>query len=390
MSWRNRSRYSHFAPYVSVAKRQAQAAREVEKRKKSGHAISPVKIVGTKITRTFWGNAWCTNLESYSDYSNRLPRGRTYVRNGSVVDLQIQQGKITALVSGSSLYKIEISISRLPAETWNAVKRKCAGQISTLVELLQGKLSKSVMDTVCQRNGGLFPKPSEIKMACSCPDWAGVCKHLAATMYGVGARLDDQPELLFKLRQVDHLELITGASDFGAAPVSGRKGKTGLASDDLADMFGIEIAEGDDTPPPAPVKAGRGKKRTPAAATPPEAATPPVNARQNGNPPGGRKKRAAPPQAAAAPPVPEPAPLPPAPVKQRGRATPTPPIEIAAMIAKAAARRTRPQATPELPQPATGRKRAGKPASSAKSAVPPPAPAKKRTRASPARSRRPA
>src|SRR4051794_25096102 len=110
--------YYEFRPYVSVAQRRAQAAKEVAKRKKQGQTVSPVRIEGQAIASTFWGQAWCTNLEGYSDFANRLPRGRTYVRNGSVVDLQIAQGKITALVSGSELYEIHIDIAALPKANW--------------------------------------------------------------------------------------------------------------------------------------------------------------------------------------------------------------------------------------------------------------------------------
>ena len=230
-----------FRPYVPVAKRRAQAVKEVEKRRKKGQSTNPVTIDGRSIAQTFWGKAWCENLESYSDYENRLPRGRTYVRNGSVVDLQIQPGKITAVVSGSSLYKITIDIGAPPDAQWRSIKSRCAGQIGSLVELLQGRLSKSVMDVVTAHEDGLFPKPREIKMACSCPDSAGLCKHLAAVLYGVGARLDQQPELLFVLRKVDHLELIEEA-----VPRAGRKAATGkktLAASEVAGVFGIELAE---------------------------------------------------------------------------------------------------------------------------------------------------
>jgi uncharacterized Zn finger protein len=259
-----------FRPYVPVAKRRAQAAREVAKRTKKGEAVSPVVIAGRTIASTFWGKAWCENLESYSDYANRLPRGRTYVRNGSVVDLKIKPGEIAALVSGSSLYKVAIKITLLPADHWRGIKSRCAGQIGSLVELLQGRLSKGVMDIVTARDHGLFPKPREIKMSCSCPDSAGVCKHIAAVMYGIGARLDHQPELLFRLRQVDHLELIDEA-----VPSGGSKPATGktLVADDVADVFGIDLAplsgpapaETDKTPAPAPKRdkapkpTGRGK-----------------------------------------------------------------------------------------------------------------------------------
>jgi uncharacterized Zn finger protein len=231
--------YYGFKPYVSVAQRRARAAREVAKRAKKGQTVSPVAIEGRTITSTFWGQAWCRNLESYSDFANRLPRGRSYVRNGSVVDLKIDKGRITALVSGSELYEIRIDIAALPSQTWLALKKKCSGQIGTLVELLQGKLSQAVMATVTDRDQGLFPKPKEIKMRCSCPDYAGMCKHVAAAMYGVGNRLDSAPELLFVLRAVDQGELIEQA--IPAAP-AGAKSSV-IATEDLGAIFDIEIGD---------------------------------------------------------------------------------------------------------------------------------------------------
>lgn len=237
-----------FRPKPTVAARRAQAAREVEKQRKQGKAVAPVVIEGRKIARTFWGKAWCDNLESYSDYSNRLPRGRSYVCNGSVVDLQIEPGKVTALVSGSQLYKVSITIAPLPVKKWHVLKGRCAGQIGSVVELLQGRLSESVIGLVTSKEDGLFPGPREIALSCSCPDWAGMCKHVAATMYGVGARLDHQPELFFRLRKVDHLELIEEAVA-GAGKKKTTRKKT-LAEADVASVFGIEFAESAEPAPP--------------------------------------------------------------------------------------------------------------------------------------------
>jgi len=234
-----------FRPYVPVARRRANALREIAKRTKKGQSASPVNIEGRKIADTFWGQAWCTNLEGYSDFENRLPRGRTYVRNGSVVDLKIAKGQIKALVSGSELYEIQIDIDAQPKQNWMALKEQCAGKIGTLVELLQGKLSKAVMELVTDRDQGLFPKPKEIKMRCSCPDYAGMCKHIAAVMYGVGNRLDSSPELLFLLRAVDHKELIEQA--IPTAPV-GKSGANTIAADDLGAIFGIELGDAPATP----------------------------------------------------------------------------------------------------------------------------------------------
>ncbi len=229
--------------YVSVAEKRRRAEKKVAELKKQGRSISPVNIEGRKIARSFWGQSWCRNLERYSDFESRLPRGRSYVRNGSVIDLQIAKGEIAAMVSGSELYQIKITISAVAEKRWRAICRDCAGTIDSLVELLQGRLAKGVMDRVCREGDGLFPAPSEIKLSCSCPDWAGMCKHVAAALYGVGARLDEKPRLLFVLRGVDENELLaeTGQdlSLKGAAPSAAKV----LDGNDVAALFGLEMAE---------------------------------------------------------------------------------------------------------------------------------------------------
>ncbi len=234
-------RYGGWPPYVPVAQKRANANREMQKLIKKGNKIDPVEIQGKKIAQTFWGQAWCKHLEKFSDYSNRLPRGRTYVRNGSVCHLSIEKGRIEAFVAGSELYKIEIKIEPLPASRWKKVRQQCAGEIGSLLELLQGKFSDNVMQIVTDKNSGLFPQPKEIKLGCNCPDWADLCKHLAAVLYGVGARLDQQPELLFLLRDVDHQELISTELDIKTTTKKG-KGRR-LADTDLSDVFGVEMDE---------------------------------------------------------------------------------------------------------------------------------------------------
>jgi uncharacterized Zn finger protein len=193
--------------------------------------------------RMAWGKAWCQNLEQYGDYENRIPRGRAYVRNGSVIDLKIGTARVDALVSGSHLYSVAIEIRPLKTQVWKGAKKACTGRIGSLLELLQGKLSREVMEIVTRPQTGLFPEPAEISFRCSCPDWASMCKHVAAVLYGVGARLDREPELLFRLRDVDHRELIAapGAADLAASPGMGVKM---IAEEDLAGIFGIEIDEG--------------------------------------------------------------------------------------------------------------------------------------------------
>ena len=210
---------------------------------------------GRKIASSFWGEAWCDHLESFSDFENRLPRGRTYVRNGSVCHLAVAKGEIEAKVSGSELYTVKVSIKTLPGKKWTAIKGRCSGQIGSLLELLQGKLSDHVMEVVTDRKEGLFPLPGEMSFHCSCPDSARMCKHVAAVLYGVGARLDDKPELLFTLRGVNHEELIAADAEKAVAAATSRGKSKRLAADEIGDVFGIEIdtgsadASSSDTPP---------------------------------------------------------------------------------------------------------------------------------------------
>ena len=235
--------YFEWHPYVPVAEKRRQAQRKLAKLRKQGQSVAPVTVEGRTIAKTFWGKSWCANLERYSDYATRIPRGRTYVRNGSVVDLQIAKGEIVAMVAGSSLYKIKIAIAPVKAAHWKAVCRDCAGAIDSLVELLQGRMAKGIMDRVCREGDGLFPSPEEIKLSCSCPDWADMCKHVAAALYGVGARLDEKPQLLFMLRGVDENELLANAGQdlalAKAAPGAARL----LDDSDVAALFGLEMAE---------------------------------------------------------------------------------------------------------------------------------------------------
>src|SRR5215472_4331086 len=240
-------------PYVSVAERRRQAEFEMTKLRKKGYPVSPVVIEGRSIVKTFWGKAWCDNLERYSDYASRLPRGRAYVRNGSVVDLQIAPGEVKALVSGSELYQVMVKVTPVPKARWRSICQDCAGAIDSLVELLQGRFSKGVMERMCRQRTGLFPTPDKIELSCSCPDWASMCKHVAAVLYGIGTRLDQQPELLFRLHKVDKKELIANAGK--GLPLGGKvvaPEKT-LGHEDLSAIFGLEMAQTSDIRAPLPV-----------------------------------------------------------------------------------------------------------------------------------------
>ena len=233
--------YFSFKPYIPVAKRREQAIRKIEKLRKKGLVVQPIQINGKKIATTFWGKSWCEHIESFHDYENRLSRGRTYVRNGSVCHLSIEQGLITGIVAGSDVYNVKITVTSLLTTTWNNIKKTCLGKISSLLDLVSGKLTNGVMDVVCDRAKGIFPSLKEIKLSCDCPDYATMCKHIAAVLYGVGARLDLQPEQLFKLRGVNYEDLVdlkTAISDV----TSNNKTKHRLIADpSLSKIFNIEL-----------------------------------------------------------------------------------------------------------------------------------------------------
>lgn len=270
--------YYGWKPYVSVAQRRAKAERLAREMKKKGQALSPI-TADRVIAKTFWGKAWCDNLQAYSDYDNRLPRGARYVRNGSVIDLQIKANAVQALVMGSSLYSVDVSIAKVPNPQWQAICTDCASSIDTLVDLLQGKLAKPVMERICTPLTGLFPSPKEIRFTCNCPDSAGMCKHIAAVMYGVGARLDQKPDLLFTLRQVEAKDLVAQAGS--GLPAQGKRPTSSKMLDDsaLADVFGLEMDEPAAAPLPKtkPVKAGA--KTAPTKRKKASAAAPAVKAK---------------------------------------------------------------------------------------------------------------
>nr|MCU0562289.1 hypothetical protein [Desulfobacterales bacterium] len=174
----------------------------------------------------------------------------------------------SALVSGSKIYKVAIEIKPLAKPRWTDIKRRCAGRIDSLVELLKGSISRGVMEIVTRKGEGLFPAPQEIALSCSCPDWATMCKHVAATLYGVGARLDHAPEMLFTLRGVDPAEMVEAAVAQPSKTYKSRKGRT-LVSEDLSAVFGIDIdtqgGSEESVTPPVDTQGGSEESVTPPA-----------------------------------------------------------------------------------------------------------------------------
>ncbi|MDM8517519.1 SWIM zinc finger family protein [Desulfobacterales bacterium HSG16] len=240
--------YYYYAPYVTVAEKKAKAAKKLAQLKKKNPGIEPITIEGRSIAKSWWGKSWNSNLERYADYTNRIARGRSYVRNGMVLDLKLDKGKVTALVQGtaSKPYSITIKIKEIDKDTWKKIKKACQGKLDSLPKLLGGKIPKDLAEILTAKGKGLFPSPKEIKFNCSCPDWAYMCKHVAAALYGIGARLDNDPMLFFKLRNADVEDLVSEAVKNETREIldkAGKKSKRVIKNADLSDMFGIELEE---------------------------------------------------------------------------------------------------------------------------------------------------
>ena len=262
---------SHWPRYVSVAEKREKADRKLKQLKKKNPGIKPIAIEGTAIATTWWGKSWNLNLEGYADYSNRIGRGRSYVRHGAVLDLQLDSGKVASLVQGSRAkpYSVSIKIKALNKKVWQEITAACGGKLDSLQELLAGKFPKALSDIFMAQEKGMFPSPKEIEFSCSCPDWAYMCKHVAATLYGIGARLDEDPGLFFKLREVKMKDLVAGAvKDTARELLKKAKKKSGrvIADADLADVFGIDMEGPGDTKK----RKAKGTERTPATRMPSE------------------------------------------------------------------------------------------------------------------------
>ena len=238
--------YLRFPEYVPVSARRAKAEKKLKQLRKTKPNIKPVTITGRLLAANWWGKSWNSNLERYADYSNRIGRGRSYVRHGSVLDLRLTAGEINAIVQGSRSrpYDVVINVDKLSSSNWIAIRKACEGRFDSLNELLAGKFPKSLKDLFFKKDGGLFPSPKEIKFDCSCPDWASMCKHVAATLYGVGARLDEDPSLFFTLRGINVDDIITQT----VAETTGdllrkaeRKSEKILDDIDVGGVFGIQM-----------------------------------------------------------------------------------------------------------------------------------------------------
>lgn len=230
--------------YVSVAEKKEKAEKQLAKLKKKNSNLNPIIIQGNKIAKTWWGMAWNKNLESYADYSNRIGRGRSYVKNGFVLDLQIEKGTVKALVagSGSKPYAVTVMIEPLETKKWDSIVKACGNKIGSIEELTAGKFPKELAEIFSLKGKGLFPTPKEIDFSCSCPDWAYMCKHVAAVLYGIGTRFDEDPVLFFTLRGIDVEQLLKkSVEEKMKSMLKNADRKTGRVMEDVdvGQLFGV-------------------------------------------------------------------------------------------------------------------------------------------------------
>ena len=193
--WSDETVYSQ--PTIEELRQRVKMTSQAAAKKNKDYApVPPIK--GRNICQSWWGQAWCRNLEQYADYESRLDRGKRYVKTGTVIDLKIKKGKVEARVQGTrrAPYKVEIRISPLSEENCQKIIEKCGRRIENMESLIKGEFPMDLQELFTGKDG-LFPTPREISFSCSCPDWALMCKHVAAAMYGIGVRLDENPFYFF-------------------------------------------------------------------------------------------------------------------------------------------------------------------------------------------------
>jgi len=237
-------RFYGFYEYETVQQKIARAKKQLETLKKKNPDISPVVINGSTIAKSWWGRAWTKNLETYADYANRIGRGRSYVKNGMILDLKIEEGAVRALVSGRGTkpYSVACSIKPFSKAKLDSLAKLCNRKINSLEELVEGKFPQSLVDLFTKSEQGLFPLSKEITFSCSCPDSAYMCKHVSAVLYAIGARFDSDPTLFFKLRSVEFGLFIAKTVDEKMGDMlknAGKKSNRVIKDKDLSELFGV-------------------------------------------------------------------------------------------------------------------------------------------------------
>lgn len=213
--------------------------REIIRRCERGEVYTPFDApTGTKLARNFWGQAWQQHLATFEHFSGRLSKGRSYLRLGQLYNLEMEPGMVRAEVAGAALYEVAVQVKPMTQERWEQLVVRCTGRVTGMLDLLEGKLSDEVMAVMTGIDAGLFPEAHDVRVVCSCPDHADLCKHGAAVLYAVGLQFDREPAGFFKLRGVRVDDLCQGAS---VVLEQKNEGAVELPDADLEKLFGIDL-----------------------------------------------------------------------------------------------------------------------------------------------------
>ncbi len=226
MSWAEEERP------LRAAELGALAARRLEELRAAGEELCPVVGRGRALASHFWGKAWMRHLAACEAGGLCLAPGRTLLRHGCLLDVQLAPGRIRARVSALRLEEVELQLAPLDEERLEQLVQLCQGRIDSLVSLMEGRVDEAVLAPLCDPQGGLLPEPADWKMSCSCADWAEPCPHAAAAIYAAGVLIDADPSLLFTLRSLDPAVLLRPVPQAEAAEFS---------ADELGRLFGIEL-----------------------------------------------------------------------------------------------------------------------------------------------------
>ncbi len=237
-------RYNYTKTYSPISFEELQQKSKTTKSTNKKQALEPIEVIGNsrQICTKWWGQAWCKNLEKYADYENRIARGKRYVRAGAVIDLKIKKGVVDAKVQGTRRkpYDICIHIAPLLKEAVDNIVSKCS-KLKNVEELIKGNIPLQMQELFTGRDG-LFPTPKEIAFDCSCPDWASMCKHVAAVLYGVGIRLDENPLLFFELRGIEYEQFVGAAIEIRIEEMIANENKPSnriITEKSIMNIFGI-------------------------------------------------------------------------------------------------------------------------------------------------------
>ncbi|MGH9066476.1 MAG: SWIM zinc finger family protein [Acidimicrobiales bacterium] len=205
--------------------------------------------------QTWWGRAWVEAIEGRARLDpNRLPRGRTYARRGSVGELGVEPGVVRAAVQGSRAkpYAVWVRVRPFDDGEWDRLLDSVASRLGHAAALLDGELPAELSEDVAAAGLDLLPGLGEVQPRCTCPDWADPCKHSAAVCYLIADALDADPFLLLLLRGRSREEVMAAVRRRRGAALGAPAGEPDEGEEDPGLRAGEVAARGERPGLPAP------------------------------------------------------------------------------------------------------------------------------------------